>query len=365
MTSMLLPVHTASEDSSNPSTRLVVVVRVTTACWHGCRYCGYSRDVVRSRTEIPLDPLLRLGQLLAELRESYHRDVHVSWLGGEPFQWSALRQATPTFRDFGLTLGITTAGAQLTDHHVRRWTQQSFDEITISVDGLAHHHRQQRNTQGYLRLKSAVQALRKESHIEAIHRTEATPRERLWLRANLVLTRLNIDDFAAILVELGQWGFDELTVNQLGGNDRPEFYPDHHLQPNQVARFIDHIPHFENLADELGIKFRCSTAYLHRIQASTLGTRIPIRDCRPGTQFLFVDEFARISPCSFTVGQASVPIANLNCVDDLIGLPSLFTSLRSAKCPQPCGDCHATHMFDKFTTKQLQLTLQTKGTSSV
>lgn len=320
---------------------LVVVVRVTTHCALACRYCGFSREGSFARREIDTDELLAFGRALSEYRAAMARPVLVSWLGGEPYQWSQLWRVSDHFqRQLGLSLGITTNGTALASQRVRAQTLERFDQLTISVDGLAADHDAVRQTShGYMRLRECCLRLRQEAS-----------NERLWIRANMVLMRSNIGHFAAACRELIAWGVNEVTFNQLGGNDRPEFYPHNRLLPEQVTAFCAELPQLREELLPRGLLISGSDRYLARIAATTAGRSLPVDDCRPGASFLFVDEMGRVSPCSFTSRTCSVPWHCLTTWEQIAALPMLLAQHRAARPIEACRDCHATHVFDKFAS---------------
>jgi radical SAM protein with 4Fe4S-binding SPASM domain len=149
-------------------------------------------------------------------------------------------------------------------------------------------------------------------------------------------------------MELASWGFDELTFNQLGGNDRPEFYSANRLLIEQVELFRERLPEVRARMAELGLAIHGSAAYLDRIVSTTRGMTIPIDECMPGSKFLFVDEHGRMSPCSFTSESYDIDIGEIQSVHDLVELPLRFRTMRLRSLCAACGDCHATHVFDKF-----------------
>lgn len=325
--------------ASDPDPRLVVVIRVTTRCSMGCLYCGFSRELERSRSDLSFDRLSRLGRALAGYRDSLAREVHVSWLGGEPFEWSDLRAATELFAgELGFSVGVTTAGLQLAKPQVRSWALDRFAELTLSIDGAEPDHDQLRKIPGgFRRLESVCKALVQERRANA-------PR----LRINMVLTRSTIERFESACRFFADWGFDEITFNQLGGNDRPEFYPTNRLMPEQVERFMFLLPALRSEMLARGVTISGGDAYWKRFRATAENERLAIEDCEPGDRFLFIDETGRAAPCSFTALEYGVSIDALQSAEDFQRLPQHFRSLRQSKRCSACSDCHATHVFDKF-----------------
>ncbi|MBK9207187.1 MAG: hypothetical protein IPL71_02295 [Anaerolineales bacterium] len=76
----------------------------------------------------------------------------------------------------------------------------------------------------------------------------------LKLRVNTILMRENLNDFEAFCMEMAGWGIKELTFNQLGGIDRPQFYPDNRLLPEQAVWFANELPQIQKKAAAKGLK---------------------------------------------------------------------------------------------------------------
>ena len=317
---------------------LVIVWRVWEACALSCRFCGYGRPLRRPHLAADLPAAIELGRVLGDVHKQCGRTILISWLGGEPLDWPELPRLARIFhRDCGLSLGVTTNGLPLQSPHVRDSLLADYEQVTISIDGLPPFHDHVRGLPGlYDRLWESVALLREDDA------------GRLWRRVNTVLMRGNIGSFAQFCQEMADWGFHELTFNQLGGNERPEFYPTNRLLPAQVARFARELPKIRRRMADRGLIVRGSQRYLARIAATTSGRAIAIDDCRPGTEFLFIDALGRISPCSFSSDGYGIPISEIRSAEEFLDLPRRFAELRCRNRIAACDDCHATHVFDKF-----------------
>jgi MoaA/NifB/PqqE/SkfB family radical SAM enzyme len=317
---------------------LIVVWRVTGACRLSCKFCGYSRTVDRRRTHADVAEVLRIGRILGEYSRQSEVPVLVSWLGGEPLEWPPWAELSRIFREeFGLEQGVTTSGRPLQSQAIRQLLCATHDQVTVSIDGLAPFHDDVRRCRDLFNaVRGYVASLREESD------------GRLLLRVNTILMRGNIGAFAVLCEEMAAWGFHELTFNQLGGNDRPEFFPDNCLLPEQVEQFRRELPAVRRAMARRGLRIRGSDRYLERIAHTTRGQPIPVSDCSPGKRFLFIDEYGRVSPCSFTPEEYGVPLTQIASVETLRALPHLFWGARHARPSAACANCHATHVFDKF-----------------
>ena len=236
----------------------------------------------------------------------------LSWLGGEPTLWPPLRSVGPALRALGLQLGLTTNGVHL-DETLCAHLVDNYAQVTVSVDGLARWHDQVRGAPGlWAHLGTALRRL-----AEARAGRGAGPR----LRANVVLMRSNLNEFAALCDYLAEWGVDEITFNGLGGLERPgDFFEREHLLPEHVLELRRTLPEL----------------------------RRPVLDCGPGQGFLFVDESGRVGPCSFTAFGHGRHISELAGVAPLRALPDLWRTRFATDRPAPCADCRSTQVFGKF-----------------
>ena len=241
--------------------------------------------------------------------------------------------------DFGLDLSLTTNGTTLNLPEVQEELLASFSEVTVSIDGFAPLHDQLRGWPGgWQQIREAVMALA-EGRAE-----KRSPK----LRANIVLMRDNLPLFAELCETLAMWGIDEITFNQLGGRERPEFFPDHRLWPEDAKQLANLLPALRAKLVARGVRLCGHADYLARITASSHNQPLPITDCAPGQHYLFIDECGRIAPCSFTGAEFGIPIDDVASVADLLALPERFAAMREQRQAAACADCPSTQVFAKF-----------------
>jgi len=320
---------------------MIVVWRVTERCNLRCPFCAYDRRIARARAEANAAAIHRFGEVLSEYQRGTGDAVLVSWMGGEPLLWRPLRSLSEQFhRTLGLRISSTTNGTSLRSPVMRDHILECYAELTVSVDRLGSAHDALRGWPGgFAALRTGVSAL-----AEAKARNAAGP----TLRANIVLMRDNIDELEMLSLELAEWGVTEITFNQLGGNDRPDFHRAHRLLPEQVDRVTRLIPYLRQLLDQRGVRLNGGSAYLRRMQASARDERIAIANCHPGERFLFIDEHGIAAPCSFTPSTYGLPIAEIGSAADVLALPGHFSAKRDAARASACDDCHSTQVFHKF-----------------
>jgi radical SAM protein with 4Fe4S-binding SPASM domain len=320
---------------------MIVVWRVVDSCNLACPFCAFDKRLGFPRTETAPQEILRLAEVLADHQTRTGDRVLLSWLGGEPLRWKPLTKLTHAVRALGLEVSATTNGATLGSPSVRRHLCDAYKELTISVDGFSGFHDPMRGWPGgFEKLRLWVPALAREARALGSD---------LKLRANVVLMRQNVADFAALCSELAEWGITEITYNQLGGRDRPEFYPTHRLRQADVNILEAQLPGIRRRLRDRGAILIGGEEYVTRIRASALDQRVPIADCEPGKHFLFIDEAGRVSPCSFTTLDYGVDIRTLRTAADLAALPGIFRKLRDTKRSAQCDDCLSTQVCGKFS----------------
>lgn len=320
---------------------MIVVWRITTRCNLSCAFCAYDKRMPGRRREVDAASVAAFAPVLANYSKQTGDPVLVSWIGGEPLLWQPVFDMSRLMASHaGIRVSATTNGSTLHLPQVRRRIIDCFAELTVSVDGFAEFHNQVRGWPGgWQRLKLAVMALAAERG------------GRVALRANVVVMHDNADDFALLCGELADWGFDEITFNQLGGRDRPEFFPDHRLRPDGARRFAALVPVLQQQLAVRGVRLCANSKYLERIEASASGRALPVPDCGPGQRFLFIDEENRVSPCHFTGDALGVPLAELTSANDLLRLHPRFAASRERALPAVCRDCPSTQVFAKFASR--------------
>jgi sulfatase maturation enzyme AslB (radical SAM superfamily) len=320
---------------------LVIVWRVYEPCNLACPFCGYSREIVRKRNIVSQDVILRFGRLLSEYQQAADREILVSWLGGEPLLWKDLSSISRIYhQDLALRLTVTTNGTLLGKDSIRSMLIDHYASVTISIDGFSDFHDLHRGQDGlFERVRQSVAKMKEE--IKASN----SP---LKLRVNTVLMRSNIADFERLCMEVADWGIDELTFNQLGGFEIRGFFDENRLLPEQAEWLKQELPGLQQKARARGLKIFSGDRYLERILATSRNVAIPIDDCAPGAQYLFVNENNMASPCSFTSASYGIPISEIQTLSDMIKLPELFRMKRQREKVLSCRDCHSTQVFGKF-----------------
>ena len=321
---------------------MIVVCRVTTSCNLECSFCAYDKKLPFQRKTIETESLLHLGKMLSEYSQITNDKVLFSWLGGEPFLWQEIFSVSHLYKNkYGLEVSGTTNGTTLHLEETRIAIIKSFKELTVSVDGLNDFHNSVRGFKnGWQKLKSAVIELSKQKRLE---------NSNLKLRANIVLMHKNIAEFSELCNELATWGINEISFNQLGGRDRPEFYPENRLTFQDATYLAEIIFELKNQLAQKNVILCGGSPYIDKIKASSLDLEIPGHDCNPAKNFLFIDELGRIAPCSFTNNTHGVDLITIKSGYDIVNLSKKYITNGRVAISNECKNCPSTHVFKKFS----------------
>ncbi len=338
------PLHRRESASKKdlPINQLVIVWRITGQCKLDCHFCAYARSIKRPRAEADPDQVMAFGALLQAYGRQYNRDILVSWIGGEPFNWPPLLSISRAYkRDHGLRVSVTTNGIALESSDIRQHIIDNYDQITISVDGIGPAHDSARGAPGlYSQLGVNIKALAK---------FKAARGYGPLIRVNTILMCHTVYHLEELCHALAEWGVQELTFNALGGRDRPEFFPDNCLLPEQTCWLRQELPALRQRFAPLGLEICGSPQYLDRLHNLAQNIPAPVADCAPGRQFLFIDEHSLVGPCSFTTPGYSIPLAEIKKPSDLHNLPLQFGARLQQQTLPPCLNCLSTEVFGKFT----------------
>ena len=324
---------------------MIVIWRVTTACNLSCGFCAYAKDLSFARSSVEPEIVREFARVLAAYRRASDERVMVSWLGGEPLLWAPWRALSAELKALGLQVSATTNGSTLGSAGVRAFIIENLAELTVSVDGIgAVHDRLRGSPGGFDRLERDVRALVRASVLAG-----KGPR----IRVNTVLMADNVEQFPALCERLAMWGIDEISFNQLGGNDRPEFHAAHRLHLADVERLAAQLPPLREQLATRGVRLVGGERYLERLRATASGRSIRVTECPPaatnaGEQSLFITEAGIVAPCSFTPADYGVPVGEIDSVEALRALPARVRAKRAAQRSRWCDDCPSTQLFDKF-----------------
>ena len=321
---------------------MIVLWRLTTACNLACGFCAYDRRLRMPRIQADPVEVERLGILLGAYRAATGEDVLLSWLGGEPMLWPGVLPLSRRLRErHGLRVSVTTNGTTLRRPGHAVAMAMAFDEVTVSVDGLAGTHERLRGWRGgWARLAEGIQQLA----------DQRVNRPAMRLRANVVLMHDTLPEFQGLCDRLADWGIDEITFNQLGGRDRPDFHRGQALRVQDVLALRSIIPELVARMASRGVRLSANEPYLERLAATAAGRAIAIEDCEARRPTVFIDEHGRIASCSFTLDHHGLPAEAVRTVADVAALRGRLAQRRRTAPADVCRDCPSTQVFAKFGT---------------
>lgn len=321
---------------------MIVVWRINERCNLACPFCAYDKTVDRARRSTDAKEVERFAGLLAEYGRIQSESVLISWIGGEPLLWAPLFDLGQRLRRHReIRLSATTNGTTLHRSSVQQGILDGFDELTVSIDGPQHIHDSLRRAPGnWNRIARGV--------AELARRRQAGTTTLKTLRANVVLMRNNLPYFADCCRQLAELGIDEITFNALGGRDRPEYFLAHRLRPNDIAQLESLLPPLRAELAHQGARLCGGATYLNRLRDGSNDRPVLASDCRPGSNFLFIDEAGRVAPCHFTADELGIPSASILSVEAIAALTKVFERQSRTRRPVACGECPSTHVFAKF-----------------
>jgi MoaA/NifB/PqqE/SkfB family radical SAM enzyme len=320
---------------------LVIVWRINEHCNLTCPFCEYRRTLARSRSAANPDEVLAFGALLRDYQAQTQRRMLVSWLGGEPTVWPPLMDIAATFKhEYGLRLSLTTNGARLDSDAWLDHIITTYDQLTLSIDGLGARHDEYRLQAGLFERLHCI--------ITQLCRRKTQTGSALLLRVNTILMRDNLTEFPRLCETLAEWGVNEVTFNALGSESCDAFHQQRHLSPSHIAWLQTQLPTLRERMAQHGLRVLGSTTYLDRLKRTAQNLAIPIADCHAGQRFWFIDERGFLAPCSFTTDSYGLALRELQSVNDLQQLPIRFAARKRQTMFAPCHDCMSTQVFGKF-----------------
>lgn len=321
--------------------RRVIVWRITQNCNMNCLFCSYSNEIDRKRDVADNEDILKFLKILGKYKDNHMQEILISWIGGEPFLWEHIIPFSKLIHEhYGIKVSATTNGLLLFSQETRNEIINHFSELVISLDGFGQCNDRVRNFKGhYDRVTKYISELSKE---------KKDKNSNLIIKVNTILMRENINRFEELCDKLVELGVNELTFNQLGGFDRPEFYPTNRLLDYQTQQFASDLPILKEKFFKLGLIIHGSDDYLQRIICSSKDEKIAIDDCYPGKWFWFINENGYISPCSYTTYEYMLHINSILEIDDIDKAQEYFRDIRKSKPSNWCDDCHCTQLYNKF-----------------
>lgn len=318
----------------------VIVWRVTQSCNMKCKFCSYSTEVERVRSDADSAEAERLCTVLGEYRRLTGEEMLVSWIGGEPFLWKDIVPLSEKLHGYGIKVSATTNGLPMNKKELQKVVLENFSELVFSLDGFNECDDAVRQYFGHFDTVS--------KNIKTLVDKRDDCMSDLKIKVNTILMRSNIAQFEEFCEYLLWLGVDEVTFNQLGGFDRPEFFEANRLTEQQAEAFRKRLPLLKKIFSERGLIIHGSERYLDRIVRSSHNEADPVAECDTGSWFWFINENGFISPCSYTSYEYKFDTGEITCAEDFARVEEYFRRCRSERRSKWCDDCYCTQVYDKF-----------------
>jgi len=329
-------------DQNQGAAPYVVLWRVMDECNLACPFCAYDKRLKFPRSTVETRDVIRMIEMLSALQKAKNRPVMMSWLGGEPTLWADFGKVVDKAAHGGLMQSLTTNGTTLGSRTLREKLVSNFSEVTVSVDAIGKKHEDLRGWKGgFSKLAAWIPKLVSEA---------AENGSPLCVRANIVLMRETMDEFEDLCMTLANWGVSQITFNQLGGRDRPEYYPENRLQVADVEHLKQVLPRLRNRLQERGVVLLGGDPYVRRITDTAQNMPLKINRCQVAKNFLFIDEKGNLAPCAFVEDYFGISVKNVRTLAELARIPTRITKAQN-RCPaSACADCMSTQQFSKFAS---------------
>ncbi len=298
----------------------VIVWRITQSCNMKCRFCSYSTQAERTRGDADEAEIERLCTVLGEYRRQTGGKILVSWIGGEPFLWKNIIPFSEKLRGFGIDVSATTNGLLFNKKELQKGVLDNFSELVFSLDGFDECDDAVRQYYGHFDTVS--------KNIKVLAEMRDNCMSDMKIKVNTILMRRNIPQFEEFCEYLLWLGADEVTFNQLGGFDRPEFFEENRITAEQAETFCKRLPTLQKDFAERGLVIHGGKTYLDRILKSSRNEVNPIGECNPGSRFWFINEDGFISPCSYTSYEYKLDTKEIKSAEDFVKAEATAIALR-------------------------------------
>lgn len=272
-----------------------VIIELTHRCNLKCQMCGvWRKNSQTSREELTREDWQSF--ILAARGLGVKR---IDFTGGEPVLRPDLRELTALVKSLDLECGFFTNGT-LIDTHIAEWiVENKIDAVHFSIDGLASVDDAIRGKEGSFKL--AEQGLRK--LIEIKRRKEVFYPQ---IDIHCTVSRLN----AGEVLNMAEWAekegvsfafqiFSELKVDSGTEEEKIEMYSPKRYLPLNSSLHLDS-KQVRQLKEEIRtLPPTISTRlFLAQSDKDIVNGCFPIKRCYVSRDYIFVDPYGNIFPCT-------------------------------------------------------------------
>ncbi len=212
---------------------------ISYACTNSCTFCSEAHRMVRWAGHAVTAMEIR-RTLLAHARAG---GDHVNFTGGEPTLHPAFLYAIKLARSLGMRIYVGTNGVRLGDPDFAREALRSIDELSLSIHGsTAHVH-----DAGTCRNGSFADLMRTRENVAAM-------KPEVDLYANVVATRLNVDDLSGIIGMCLEMGILRILISNVAPEGRALEHYGELAVP--LVEWWKRIPDLVGLAERAGATIR-------------------------------------------------------------------------------------------------------------
>ena len=171
------------------------------------------------------------------------------------------------------------------------------------------------------------------------------------IRVNTILMQNNIEKFDEFYKALADCGVKEISLNGLGGGENSIQYNNNQIKPDQVLAFQRKAKDIVKSSAH-GPEILGTDQYFKRLYLQVSNIKVPVMDCKPGREYLFIDENGGVGPCAYTTSNFNANIREIDSAEGIIELSNKLSAVKSREMFPACLDCPSTNIFGKFEKQE-------------
>ncbi|MFC1696779.1 radical SAM/SPASM domain-containing protein [Nanoarchaeota archaeon] len=255
-----------------PETGGRVLWEITNSCNYSCSYCIFTAENGKVEGELNTEEVFKVLDGLKS-----RNFTHIKFTGGEPFIRKDMLNILGKTSDLGFIVDVSTNGSLINDNKAKMIKEYGIKMIHVSVDGHNQEtHEIARGKNTYQRTIRGIQHLKNNDN---------------YVRVGTVIFKANENYLEAVIQSAESMEVDEIIfsfmepIGRMEGNDS--------IISNRPITEVK--SELEELSDKYSGKINVNYSFTENTNNDEFGI------CPGGNRFLFIDNYGRVSPCTWIV----------------------------------------------------------------